>query len=66
MLGGASDAVGIELVFENNDTAADSLKIELSGVAIGDYSVSGIEPVEPVFEDVAWKAKSARITATQP
>jgi|TARA_R110002110_G_scaffold31056_1_gene109622 hypothetical protein len=66
MLGGAADAVGIELVFENNDTAADSLKIELSGVAIGDYSVSGIEPVEPVFEDVAWKAKSARITATQP
>ena len=65
MLGGAADAVGIELVFENNDTAVDSLKIELEGVAIGDYSVSGIEPVEPIFEDIAWKAKSARITATQ-
>ncbi len=65
MLGGAADAVGIELVFENNDTAVDSLKIELGGVAIGDYSVSGIEPVEPIFEDIAWKAKSARITANQ-
>ena len=66
MLGGAADAIGIELIFENNDTAADSLKIELKGVAIGDYSVSGIEPVEPIFEDIAWKAKSAQITATQP
>ena len=41
-------------------------KIELKGVAIGDYSVSGNEPVEPIFEDVSWKAKSAQITATQP
>jgi hypothetical protein len=66
LAGNNADAVGIELLFENSQNAADSLKIELSGVAIGDYSVSGIEPVEPVFEDVAWKAKSARITAIQP
>lgn len=58
-----TDEVGIELNFVSG---SDSLKIELEGVAIGDYSVSGIEPVEPIFEDVAWKAKSARITATQP
>lgn len=62
-LAGTTDAVGIELNFVSG---SDSLKIELEGVAIGDYSVSGIEPVEPVFEDVDWKAKSARITATQP
>jgi hypothetical protein len=58
-----SDEVGIELNFVSG---SDSLKIELKGVAIGDYSLSGIEPVEPIFEDVSWKAKSAQITATQP
>lgn len=58
-----SDEVGIELNFVSG---SDSLKIELKGVAIGDYSVTGIEPVEPIFEDIAWKAKSAQITATQP
>lgn len=66
LAGNNTDAVGIELVFENSQNAADSLKIELSGVAIGDYSLTGIEPVEPIFEDISWKAKSARITATQP
>ena len=60
-LAGATDAVGIELNFVSG---SDSLKIELSGVSIGDYSVTGIEPVEPVFEDISWKAKSARVTST--
>ena len=60
-LAGATDAVGIELEFVSG---SDSLKIELEGVSIGDYSVTGIEPVEPVFEDISWKAKSARVTST--
>ena len=55
----ASMGVGIELMFTNG---SKSMKIELHDVAIGDYSVSGIEPVEPIFEDISWKAKTARIT----
>ena len=51
--------VGIELLFTNG---TKSMKIELHDVAIGDYSVSGIEPVEPIFEDISWKAKTALIT----
>jgi len=28
-----------------------------------DHSISGLEPVEPVFEQITWQAKSAIITA---
>ena len=56
---GDVSGVAIELNFVSG---TKSMKIELSGVAIGDYSISGIEPVEPIFEDISWKAKTARIT----
>ena len=55
----ASMGVGIKLVFTNG---SKSMTIELHDVAIGDYAVSGIEPVEPIFEDISWKAKTALIT----
>ncbi len=68
MLGNnTTDEVGIELLLDNGITGVGrkSITIQLEGVAIGDYSVSGIEPVEPIFEDVSWKAKSAQIIAVQ-
>ena len=40
-----------------------SLTIELGGVSITDHSTSGIEPAEPIFEEVNLKAKSVRIVS---
>ena len=33
------------------------------GLAPTDYSVSGITPVEPIFEDITWRIKSAIVSA---
>ena len=52
--------VGLDLTFTNG---SKSLKIELGGISITDHSVSGIEPAEPIFEEVNIKAKSARIVS---
>ena len=40
-----------------------TIKITLSGVSPTEHSVSGIEPVEPVFESITWQAKSAVVVA---
>tara|TARA_R110000851_G_scaffold314941_1_gene477187 strand:- start:6139 stop:7107 length:969 start_codon:yes stop_codon:yes gene_type:complete len=53
--------IGIELLFTSG---SKTMKIELNNIAIGDYSVTGIEPVEPIFEDISWKAKTALITVS--
>ena len=56
--------VALKLVFENLATSATkSLTIELGGVSLTDHSTSGIEPAEPIFEEVSFKAKSARIVS---
>jgi len=52
--------VSLELTFTDG---AKSLKIELGGVSITDHSTSGIEPAEPIFEEVNLKAKSVRIVS---
>lgn len=53
--------VSLELKFEN--VSGKSLTIELGGISITDHSVSGIEPAEPIFEEVNIKAKSVRIVS---
>ena len=54
--------VSLELKFEDVGIAK-SLTIELGGVSITDHSTSGIEPAEPIFEEVNLKAKSVRIVS---
>ena len=56
--------VALKLVFENLATSATkSLTIELGGVSLTDHNTTGIEPAEPIFEEVSFKAKSARIVS---
>jgi hypothetical protein len=54
--------VSLDLTFTDG---TKSLKIELGGISITDHSVSGIEPAEPIFEEVNIKAKSVRIVSDQ-
>ena len=54
--------VSLELKFEDVGIGK-SLTIELGGVSITDHSTSGIEPAEPIFEEVNLKAKSVRIVS---
>ena len=56
-----ASGVGIELNFENV-AANKSIKIELDDVSFADHGVSGLEPVEPVFEEINWQAKAARVS----
>ena len=53
--------IGITLIFTNNSKV---IKIELNELSIADHNVSGIEPAEPVFEEINWSCKSARISVT--
>jgi len=58
------------LVFTNDnygDTADATTKdivIKLHGVRPDSHGVSGIQPVEPVFENIAWRTKTCEILAT--
>ena len=50
------------LTFEKS--SAEKIVITLTGLAINDHGVSGLEPVEPVFEDINWTAKTISVVAT--
>jgi|TARA_B110001454_G_scaffold186075_1_gene182648 hypothetical protein len=52
-----------ELFFSNGASSPKSIKITLSGLAIGEHSVTGLEPVEPVFEEITWQAKTCKVDA---
>jgi hypothetical protein len=54
-----TSGVGVELTFTNG---TKSIKLELDDLSIADHSVSGIEPVEPIFEEVNWQVKTSRIS----
>ena len=62
---GSSSDPELEILFTNGLTGASqkTIKITLAGVSPTEHSVSGIEPVEPVFESITWQAKSAVIVA---
>jgi len=56
--------VELELLFENEIVSSGLkkfIKIELSGVSITDLSISGLEPVEPVYQEINYKAKAAKV-----
>jgi len=60
--GSAVDAI---LTFDNGGTgtAKKAITVKLSGVRPDSISIDGIIPVEPVFETINWRAKSASIVA---
>tara|TARA_R110000803_G_scaffold166962_1_gene230269 strand:- start:336 stop:1331 length:996 start_codon:yes stop_codon:yes gene_type:complete len=58
-LGGSYEFI---LTFEKS--ATEKMVITLSGLTINDLGISGLEPVEPVFEDISWTAKTISVVAT--
>ena len=58
--GGGSDA---EFKFTLSNGDGKSITFELSGLSFMDHAVTGLEPVEPVFEELNWQAKQCQITA---
>ena len=62
-----SDTIEFELKFTNGVTEGSAgertLKIIGSGLSLTDHNVSGLEPVEPVFEELNWQVKTAKIVS---
>ena len=53
-----------ELTFQNTASGATSeIKITGTGLAPTDLGISGIAPVEPIFENISWRIKSATVVA---
>jgi len=55
----AEGTAELELTFTNG---SKSIKIELAGVSFTDFAITGIEPVEPVYQELNYKAKTAKVT----
>ena len=53
----------MQLTFTNG---SNSIKVELDDASFADHGVSGLEPVEPVFEEINWQVKHARVTVVAP
>ena len=53
-----TSGVGIVLTFTNGATAntGKSIKLELDDLSVADHNLTGIEPVEPIFEDINWSS----------
>ena len=58
---GGSGEAEFNLTFDTED--GKSLVFVLSGLSFMDHAVTGLEPVEPVFEELNWQAKQCQITA---
>ena len=63
--GVAGSNVDAILTFDNGGTgtAKKSITLKLSGVRPDSISIDGIVPVEPVFETINWRAKTASVVA---
>ena len=63
--GVAGAAVDAILTFDNgrSGNAKKAITVKLSGVRPDSISIDGIVPVEPVFETINWRAKTACVTA---
>ena len=55
----------LELFFTNKGTGngLKTIKITCDGIGIDSHSITGLEPNEPVFEDISWQIKNAVIVA---
>jgi len=58
-----SSAPEIILNFTNGGTGAaqKSIEVKMHGVRPDSVAINGIQPVEPVFENIAWRTKSCEI-----
>lgn len=54
-----SGTADLEYMFTNGNR---SMKIELGGVSITDIGITGLEPVEPIYQELTFKAKTCKIT----
>lgn len=54
-----------ELFFTNGASSPKYIKITCSGLGIGEHSVTGLEPVEPVFEEITWQVKTCKVEAVK-
>jgi len=66
--GNFSETVGgspeFELTFQSTASSTQNeIKISGTGLSPTDINVSGIEPVEPIFEEINWRVKSATVVA---
>ena len=61
-LGGS---VELEILFDNGQTGANKKTITIlgTGLAPTNINITGIEPVEPVFEEIEWQVKSCTVSA---
>ena len=59
-----SGSPAFELIFQSTASATQNeIKITGTGLAPTYLNISGIEPVEPIFEEINWRVKSATIVA---
>lgn len=52
-----------ELFFTDGASSPKYIKITASGLGIGEHNVTGLEPVEPVFEEITWQVKTCKVEA---
>ena len=62
---GTATSVDLELFFTNSasTTSEKSIKVKLEGIRPDSVAIDGIQPVEPVFENIAWRTKRASVVA---
>lgn len=54
----------LELTFQSSATSVQNeIKITGTGLAPTDLNISGVEPVEPIFEEINWRIKTATVVA---
>ena len=56
--------IELEIVFTNDQSGANLKTITIlgSGLAPTNINITGIEPVEPVFEEIEWQVKSCTVS----
>jgi len=55
--------VALSLVLTSGDDSGKSITIDLQGLSFDEHSITGLEPIEPVMQDLPFKARVARIKA---
>ena len=66
--GNYSETIGVspelELTFQSTASSVQNeIKITGTGLAPTDLNISGVEPVEPIFEEINWRIKTATVVA---
>ena len=56
--------LGAKLTFAHAGDSGKTLIITFKGISFGEHNVTGLEPVQPVFEELPFKAKSIQVEAT--